>query len=58
MASAAPADFLGIGSEVGRLAAGLRADLLLLTPTLDVLGTWVSGAWQGQAGIVPAQAAA
>lgn len=43
MASAVPADFLGVGHERGRIAAGLRADLVLLGPDLQVLGTWLGG---------------
>jgi N-acetylglucosamine-6-phosphate deacetylase len=46
MASANPADFLGIGHRVGRIAPGLLAHLVLLGPGHDVLGTWRAGAWQ------------
>ena len=49
MASAVPADFLGLAHERGRIAPGLRADLVLLSPALDVLGTWQAGVWQGAA---------
>ena len=49
MASAVPADFLGLAHERGRIAPGLRADLVLLSPALDVLGTWQAGVWQGSA---------
>jgi N-acetylglucosamine-6-phosphate deacetylase len=52
MASAVPADFLGLGHERGRIAPGLRADLVLLGPDLQVLGNWLGGAWQdGGAGL-------
>jgi N-acetylglucosamine-6-phosphate deacetylase len=50
MASAVPAAFLGLSHERGNIAPGLRADLLLLTPKLDVLGSWLSGVWQDEAG--------
>jgi N-acetylglucosamine-6-phosphate deacetylase len=46
MASAVPADFLGLGHERGRIAAGQRADLVLLGPDLQVLGSWLGGVWQ------------
>jgi N-acetylglucosamine-6-phosphate deacetylase len=54
MASGVPADFLGLAHERGRIAPGLRADLLLLSPGLDVLGTWLGGAWQGEPGVLAA----
>ena len=47
MASTAPADFLRL-PHLGRIAPGARADLVLMTPALDVLGTWLAGAWQGE----------
>jgi N-acetylglucosamine-6-phosphate deacetylase len=47
MASAAPADFLGVHGKVGRIAPGLRADMLLLTQDLAVVGTWLGGIWKG-----------
>ncbi len=43
MASLYPARYIGIDSQVGRLAAGHRADLTLLRPDLTVLATWVGG---------------
>ncbi len=52
MATAAPADFLGLSGAIGRIAPGRRADLLLLTPGLDLLGTWCGGAWQGSPGVL------
>ena len=47
MAAAVPAAFLGIGHRLGRIAPGLRADLVLLTPGLEVMGTWLAGVWDG-----------
>ena len=38
-----PADLLGLGSEVGRIAPGCRADLVLLTPEVEVVRTFVDG---------------
>lgn len=48
MASTTPAHALGLSSSVGELAAGLRADLVVLSPELRVkrvmqAGSWVSG---------------
>ena len=43
MASAAPADFLGLGQSLGRLAPGYRADLVALDANIQALGTWVAG---------------
>jgi N-acetylglucosamine-6-phosphate deacetylase len=34
---------------VGRIAPGLRADMVLLDADLCVLGTFLAGAWEGQA---------
>jgi len=42
MAAAYPAEFLGIGDQRGRIADGLRADLVELTPDLQVVRTWPS----------------
>jgi len=42
-ASAVPADFLRIGAARGRIAPGLAADLTLLTPALEVIGTVLAG---------------
>ena len=44
MATAWPADFLGVADERGRLAPGLRADLAWLDDTLQVRATWIAGA--------------
>ena len=43
MASRAPAEFLRLGSELGRIAPGYRADLVLLDDDLHVTETWIDG---------------
>lgn len=43
MASGAPAAFLGLDQETGRIAPGLSADLVLLDDDLKVLETWIAG---------------
>jgi N-acetylglucosamine-6-phosphate deacetylase len=44
LASAEPADFLGVGHFLGRLAPGYRADIVALNPAdLSVVATWVAG---------------
>ncbi|MDE0052579.1 MAG: N-acetylglucosamine-6-phosphate deacetylase [Rhodospirillales bacterium] len=43
MAAACPADFVGVGESRGRLAPGLRADLVWLDDELRVRATWVGG---------------
>jgi N-acetylglucosamine-6-phosphate deacetylase len=43
MASRYPAEFLGLGGEMGRIAPGLRADLVLLDDELKVTETWIGG---------------
>jgi N-acetylglucosamine-6-phosphate deacetylase len=44
-ASTHPADMLGLGATLGKLAPGFRADMVALDgATLDVLETWVAGA--------------
>ena len=43
MASTYPARFLGMGHEIGRIAAGYRANLVLADDTLNVLDTWIDG---------------
>jgi N-acetylglucosamine-6-phosphate deacetylase len=42
MASANPADFLAL-RDVGRIAPGQRANLVLLNDELQVRGTWIDG---------------
>ena len=54
MASAVPADFLRLSDQVGRIAPGLRADMVLLGPDLAVLGTFLGGVWQGEPGVLGA----
>jgi N-acetylglucosamine-6-phosphate deacetylase len=43
MASAYPAEFLGLGGELGRIAPDYRANLVLLDADLHVLDTWIDG---------------
>jgi N-acetylglucosamine-6-phosphate deacetylase len=49
MASSYPAAFMRLGDR-GRVAPGLRADLVLLTGDLQVLGTWIGGNWLSASG--------
>lgn len=44
MASGNPAAFLRLGDETGRIAAGLRADLVHLDADRRVRATWIAGA--------------
>lgn len=44
-ASANPAAFLGLSAMIGRLAPGMRADMIALDPaTIEILESWVAGA--------------
>jgi N-acetylglucosamine-6-phosphate deacetylase len=44
-ASAHPAEFLGLGETLGKLAPGFRADMVAFDgSTIEVLDTWVAGA--------------
>ncbi|GAA5067081.1 N-acetylglucosamine-6-phosphate deacetylase [Lysobacter panacisoli] len=43
MASQYPAEFIGLGGELGRIAPGYRADLVALDTDLQVRGTWIAG---------------
>jgi N-acetylglucosamine-6-phosphate deacetylase len=43
MASRAPATFLGLDGELGRIAPGYRASLVLLDDDLEVSETWIDG---------------
>jgi N-acetylglucosamine-6-phosphate deacetylase len=45
-ASLTPARFLGLEHERGTLIRDARADMVALTPDLDVIGTWVGGVEQ------------
>jgi N-acetylglucosamine-6-phosphate deacetylase len=46
-ASRNPAEFIGVGHSLGRLAPGYRADMVAIDPEpVAVLGTWVAGALQ------------
>jgi N-acetylglucosamine-6-phosphate deacetylase len=43
MASQYPAEFLGLGGELGRIAPAYRANLALVDDALDVKQTWIDG---------------
>ncbi|HXN16483.1 MAG TPA: N-acetylglucosamine-6-phosphate deacetylase [Usitatibacter sp.] len=43
MASTYPAQFLGLDYELGRIAPGLRANLVLADGRLNVFDTWIDG---------------
>jgi N-acetylglucosamine-6-phosphate deacetylase len=43
MASEYPAEFLGLGHEIGRIAPGYRANLVLMDDEFKVLRTWIDG---------------
>ena len=43
MASTYPAEFLGLGGELGRIAPGYRADLVLVDESITVIDTWLGG---------------
>jgi N-acetylglucosamine-6-phosphate deacetylase len=43
MAAGAPAAFLGLDHELGRIAPGFRADLVLLDERLQAVETWIDG---------------
>jgi N-acetylglucosamine-6-phosphate deacetylase len=47
-ASSNPAEFVGLGRILGKLAPGHRADLVAIdAETMTVLGTWVAGTYHG-----------
>jgi N-acetylglucosamine-6-phosphate deacetylase len=48
MASQYPAEFLGLGSELGRIAPGYRANLVLADDKVDVKQTWIGGVGVGE----------
>jgi N-acetylglucosamine-6-phosphate deacetylase len=52
MATRHPAAFLKLDHEIGRIATGLRADLVLMDDDLRVLETWIGGV--GASGEAPA----
>jgi len=43
MGARTPAAFLGLESELGRIAPGYRADLVAFSKDFEVIGTWVAG---------------
>jgi N-acetylglucosamine-6-phosphate deacetylase len=43
MASQWPAEFLGVARDLGRIAAGYRANLVLADEQLNVIETWIDG---------------
>ena len=43
MASTHPAAFLGLDAELGRIAPGYRADLVLLDEAMQVADSWIGG---------------
>ncbi|WP_115561264.1 N-acetylglucosamine-6-phosphate deacetylase [Xanthomonas arboricola] len=43
MASTYPAQCIGLGDRLGRIAPGYQADLVLVDTNVQVLGTWVGG---------------
>ena len=43
MACRTPAAFLGLESELGRIAPGYRADLVAFNSSFDVVDTWIGG---------------
>jgi N-acetylglucosamine-6-phosphate deacetylase len=43
MAAAAPAAFLGLGRDQGRIAKGLRANLVAADDAMTVRATWIDG---------------
>ena len=43
MATTYPANFLGLGNELGRIAPGCRADFAVLDANLEVRETWIGG---------------
>jgi N-acetylglucosamine-6-phosphate deacetylase len=48
MASEIPAEFLGVAGEYGRIAAGQRANLVLVDDALKVRETWIDGRTSGE----------
>ncbi len=48
MASTHPADFLGLGHDLGRIAPGYRASFVLLDDAFEVAETWIDGVPEGR----------
>jgi N-acetylglucosamine-6-phosphate deacetylase len=46
MASRQPAEFLGLGHDIGRIRPGYRANLVLADDDLNVVETWIDGRTQ------------
>jgi N-acetylglucosamine-6-phosphate deacetylase len=44
MASTFPAEFLGLGDQLGSISPGFRANLVLADARMQVLDTWIDGA--------------
>jgi N-acetylglucosamine-6-phosphate deacetylase len=51
MASLVPAAFLGLDAELGKIAPGYRANLVLLDPSLTVTSTWIDGVEEAVGGV-------
>ncbi len=49
MASLYPAEFLGLGGRLGRIAPGYQADLVVFDDDVQVAGTWIGGAYEAAA---------
>lgn len=43
MASTNPAEFLGLGGQLGKIENGYQADLVLVDDSIHVLNTWIKG---------------
>jgi len=43
MATSSPAHFLGLAGETGAIAAGLKADLVVMREDFSVTSTWIGG---------------
>jgi N-acetylglucosamine-6-phosphate deacetylase len=43
MASTYPAEFLGLGRELGKIAPGYRANLVAVSDNISVTDTWIDG---------------
>ncbi len=50
MASTAPAKSIGLEGECGKIAVGLDADFIVITPELELIGTYLDGVCRYQAG--------